>query len=512
MKRKLASLLAIAMMLTLALPQAALAASSSSGTYNLTVTISDSNGTKVSKQSGYVLGTEPLVRVIAQKIVEIAQTDLKKFDSPAMNKLMQKGLSAYTDQTKWTEFITTDMQGATGELLGDDNNPYIKSIDTTVSALDVGHTYTLTYKNAKAGDAKEGVTYTIEVVMENKTSGGGGGGGGGSTTTTTTTKNPDGSTTTTTTNTATGVVSKTTKDTNGVTGTTVTDKDGKTTEVSATIPASAVSDAAKDGEVISLPVEVPTVSESKDAPVVKVTLPSGGTSAKVEIPAEKASSGLVAVIVDKDGKETIVPKSVVTEDGVVLELTESANVKIIDNSKDFTDVPNTHWADSAVDFVSSRELFQGVSATTFAPEQAMTRGMLATVLYRLESTPGVKVDSAFSDVKDDAYYADGVHWAAENGVVSGYGDGTYQPNKNISRQELVTMLYRYAGQPAVADNSLNYSDAQNVSDYAKNAMRWAVDTGIIKGMSDNTLNPQGLATRAQVATMLMRYCENAMKA
>lgn len=160
-------------------------------------------------------------------------------------------------------------------------------------------------------------------------------------------------------------------------------------------------------------------------------------------------------------------------------------------------------------FTSARNLFLGVGDTEFAPQSTMTRGMLATVLYRLESEPDANIQNMFHDVQENAYYTDGVNWAAENGVVKGYGDGTYKPEQIISRQELVVMLYRNAKEPAVEDGALDFPDAEDIHGYAKAAMRWAVDNGIIVGM-DGKLNPEGWATRAQVAAVLMRFCDYLM--
>ena len=241
-----------------------------------------------------------------------------------------------------------------------------------------------------------------------------------------------------------------------------------------------------------------------------MNLPVGSGSVKVNLPVAKPDPGLVAVIVDERGNETLVPKSVVTEDGLKMEMEGSANVKIVDNSKSFQDVPEGHWANDAVSFASARNLFQGVNETAFAPNRAMTRSMLATVLYRLESQPDTSAEDVFTDVNEKAYYAGGVSWASDNGIVTGYGDGTYRPDQVITRQQLAAMLYRYAGSPDVTGAGLNFPDAANVSDYARDAMKWAVENGIIQGKTDGRLDPHGLATRAQVAAMMMRYCRCAL--
>ena len=296
---------------------------------------------------------------------------------------------------------------------------------------------------------------------------------------------------------------------NGTTASKVTTtdpKNGTVTRAEAHVSWKDVTESAENHQPVQIPVAVSAAKEQDNAPTVAVNLPVGSGSVKVNLPVAKPDPGLVAVIVDERGNETLVPKSVVTEDGLKMEMEGSANVKIVDNSKSFQDVPEGHWANDAVSFASARNLFQGVNETAFAPNRAMTRSMLATVLYRLESQPETSAEDVFTDVNEKAYYAGGVSWASDNGIVTGYGDGTYRPDQVITRQQLAAMLYRYAGSPDVTGAGLNFPDAANVSDYARDAMKWAVENGIIQGKTDGRLDPHGLATRAQVAAMMMRYC------
>ena len=165
-------------------------------------------------------------------------------------------------------------------------------------------------------------------------------------------------------------------------------------------------------------------------------------------------------------------------------------VKVIDNSRIFKDVhPVNHWAQEFIDFVSSRELFTGKTVDTFAPQDPTTRAQMMTVLARMDG-----VDTSEKPLQQ------GMNWAVENGV----SDGS-NPNNAITRQQLVAMLYRYSGSPET-NFELTQPDAGKVSDYAVDAMRWAVENGIIKGKTDGTLDPYGLATRAEVAAMMARYC------
>lgn len=366
-----------------------------------------------------------------------------------------------------------------------------------------------------------------------------GGSSGSSSTTTEITKNPDGSTTTTVTNKTTGTVTETTKwpdgskevietkkdgtvtttttdttgnktqvveNTDGSTETTITNKDGSSsattvdetgkTQAEVKLPAAVVEDA--QGEAVTLPMpEVPITTDRETAPTVTVDLPSG-TSAKVEIPVAEVTSGTVAVIVKADGTEEVIKTSLTTENGVAVTLSDGDTVKIVNNSKSFDDVSATYWGAEAVDFTSSRELFAGTSATTFAPDTAMTRAMIVTVLARFEG-----VDTTTGDT----WYEAGQQWAMQNGV----SDGSNM-DASLTREQLVTMFYRYAqskgydttqGGMAIRE----YADFEQISDYAVEAMTWAVNTGIINGTSSTTLSPQGPATRAQVATILMRFIE-----
>ena len=162
-------------------------------------------------------------------------------------------------------------------------------------------------------------------------------------------------------------------------------------------------------------------------------------------------------------------------------------------------------------------LFTGASATTFEPETDMTRGMFVTVLGRLAEADGSGADAAaqFTDVAADGYYAPYVAWAAENGIVTGTESDKFEPDTPVSREQMATILYRYVqakgddvsvGEEA---NILSYADAASVSEYAVPAMQWACGGGLINGTDNNRLAPQNNATRAEVATILMRFLEQA---
>ena len=146
----------------------------------------------------------------------------------------------------------------------------------------------------------------------------------------------------------------------------------------------------------------------------------------------------------------------------------------------------------------------GESTNTFAPNASMTRGMLATVLYRLAGQPETTAQTTFADVTAGAYYADAVAWAAEQSVIAGTSDTAFSPEQAITREQLAAMLYRYAGSPATEGSLSAYTDAAQVSAYAEDALCWCVENGILTGTSTDTLSPQATATRAEVAAVLQR--------
>lgn len=179
----------------------------------------------------------------------------------------------------------------------------------------------------------------------------------------------------------------------------------------------------------------------------------------------------------------------------------------------FNDVSANDWFASAVDYVTGKGMMNGTAANTFSPKANTTRGMVVTVLYRLENQPSTSAAS-FTDVASGAYYANAVAWANANGIVSGYGSGKFGPNDKVTREQLAAILYRYAQYKkydvSVGEdtNILSYDDAQSISSYAIPAIQWACGAGVVTGKSGSKLDPKGNATRAEVAAMLMRFCEN----
>ena len=236
---------------------------------------------------------------------------------------------------------------------------------------------------------------------------------------------------------------------------------------------------------------VETVESASGEITASVSVPKSVGSTRVDIPVSKPTGSMVAVIVHPDGTEEIVRGSVVTETGVALRAEGNVRLKVIDNAKRFNDMAD-HWAKDAVEFASSRELFNGVGNDAFGPDRSMTRGMVSTVLARLAGA-----DTAGGET----WYAKGTAWAVENGI----SDGT-APEQPVTREQLAAMLYRYAGSPAVS-GELSFDDADSISAWARDAVRWCVDNGILNGVGGNRMTPQDLARRGQVAAMLMRFLQ-----
>ena len=177
----------------------------------------------------------------------------------------------------------------------------------------------------------------------------------------------------------------------------------------------------------------------------------------------------------------------------------------------FTDVPEDAWYADAAAYVYKHGLMAGTSATTFAPEVTTSRAMIATILWRMAGSPVVNYAMTYTDVAQGQWYSEAVRWATSEGVVTGYGNGLFGTNDPITREQFAAMLWRYAQTEdydvSVGEdtNILSYTDAFDVAEYAIPAMQWACGAGILEGNAGH-LYPQGDATRAQIATMLMRFC------
>ena len=171
----------------------------------------------------------------------------------------------------------------------------------------------------------------------------------------------------------------------------------------------------------------------------------------------------------------------------------------------YSDVPDSAWYAAAVQRVTEEGVMNGVGEGRFAPGANLSRAMLAQIIYNMEDNPAAGAENIFSDVPSDSWYAPAVAWAAAGEIVTGYADGTFAPLENITREQLATMLYRYAGSPETNGTLSAFTDASSAGGYAVDALTWAVENGVMNGVDSDTLDPKGLATRAQTAQMIVRY-------
>ena len=288
--------------------------------------------------------------------------------------------------------------------------------------------------------------------------------------------------------------------------------------------------------------ESQTIAPKTDIATVKVQQrSSGGEPAKPSFPVKISNSGDGVAKVDKSyasagnkvtitvtpGRNATVQRITVTdEDGERLKLTENRDgtysftmpsgtanvyVRFSGSGLPFADVPSGSWYYDDVAYVYDTGLMTGLTATAFGPNLSTTRGMIVTILYRLDGSPSAS-SAGFTDVTSGQWYTDAVNWAAANDIVAGYGNGLFGPNDTVTREQMAVILYRYAqykGYDTSASNSLNgYTDVGGVSSWALTAMQWANAEGLINGTSGTTLSPTNGATRAEVAQILMRFCEN----
>ena len=271
---------------------------------------------------------------------------------------------------------------------------------------------------------------------------------------------------------------------------------------------------------------------------------TGGGSTTYAITAPDAENGTVRVSPSRASRGTTVTITVTPDEGYELEsltvldsrdneitltdkgdgkytftmpsgrvTVEASFAEIAPEPLPFGDVDDGDWFAGAVRFVYENGMMNGVSETSFAPHATTSRSMIVTILYRLEGEPVVDDAMDFTDVAGDAYYAEAVRWAASEGIVGGYGGGLFGSDDAVTREQLAVILYRYASgkgyDVSIGEdtNILSYADFADLSEYAIPAMQWACGAGVITGVTDATLVPQGEATRAQVAAMLMRFVE-----
>ena len=400
-----------------------------------------------------------------------------------------------SSSTDWVKYVEKNISAVDGDF-----KEILKNKSSTFADSQVDKANQVTYT---AGDK----AYTVMVTLRQYTTGSSSS-GGSSNTTTETTKNPDGSTTTTTTNKNTGTVTEVTKEKDGTTttvetkkdgtvtetvktadgstGTVVTNKNGEVTEAKATVSSAAATEAAKTGEAVTLPVEVPAAKTTEDAPAVQVTVPKNAGTVKVKVPVEKVTPGTVAVIVNADGTEEIVATSVVTENGVALTLDGSATVKIIDNAKTFSDVPENNVFYNEISSLSAREIMIGKSDDKFDLYSSVTLDQIANVA------------GCITGAVNTSDFAGGVEWGKESGLKTG--------NVAATRGNVLQALYIAAGSPAVEDTSIlaRFNDASSISSDMAPIAAWAAQNGILKGNLDGSAGLGNNATRGQACALAGR--------
>lgn len=268
-----------------------------------------------------------------------------------------------------------------------------------------------------------------------------------------------------------------------------------------------------------------------------IVVPSTSNGDVTVSPKEAAYGDTVTVTVKPDKGYVLDVLVVTDENGKIVKLTKKSDTKYtftMPNSKvnvvatfkaetvkpeqpadvPFVDVAKDAWYYPSVSYVYEHGMMTGMTDTIFAPNTTLSRAMIAQVLYNLEGKPAA-IGGNFTDVNHGDWYADAVNWAAKEGIVAGMGDGTFAPNAPLTREQMASILHRYAkynNYDIKANGSLSiFADAYKISPWAKDAMSWAVGHDVINGMGNSTIAPQGTATRAQVATVLMNFCENVAK-
>ena len=259
--------------------------------------------------------------------------------------------------------------------------------------------------------------------------------------------------------------------------------------------------------------DVSKPSEGGGTPTVTPSNPKPGDTVTVKPRPDDGYEVDTITVTDKNGKPvevTAKPDGTYTFKQPSGKVTIKVSYKPVDTpwNNPFADVSENDWYYEAVRFVQERGLMNGIGNDNFAPNAQLSRAQLAQILFNKEGRPGVNYLLTFPDVASEAWYTEAIRWAASQGIVGGYGDGTFGPNDPITREQLAVMLWRYSGSPAATNKELHFNDTDEISGFALEALRWAVENGILNGYGDGRLGPQGQATRAQVAQMLKNFIEN----
>ncbi|SDE40574.1 Beta-xylosidase, GH43 family [Paenibacillus sp. UNCCL117] len=419
--------------------------------------------------------------------------------------LNQTAAQLYTNHGASTVQLTADVKpadAANKTVTWSSSNPAVATVDE--HGLVTVHAAGSAVITVATEDGGYTASCVVTVSVYNNDNGGGDTSSGGSdpavptkpSAPSTEVKNKDGSTTVSSTDQTTGTVTETTVWPNG-------DREVRTKERNGTITEVVTKQDGSKRETVSKPdgssrsvttdakgVQVETVTTALGAVTAAIHLPEGVTQARVTVPFKNASASTVAFAVRENGTKEVIG-TVVTEAGLSFTAKGNMTVKLIDNKVVFQDVPDSHWAAEAIAFTASREWLLGTEPGTFAPGVSVSRAMLFTVLARVH---GVETEGG------EYWYSKAADWA----VASEISDGS-NPEASMTREQLITVLHRYAEQPAASGNGISFADGGQVSAWANDAIDWAVSAGILTGKPGNLLEPAGAVTRAEVSAMLARF-------
>lgn len=381
------------------------------------------------------------------------------FESTCMRTTIHYGLKAYEDG-QWADWVNNTYTSAVND--GDDLKTLIVDLDKKVGELELNKGYVMTYTPVLAKDYENDpaygntYTFTVTLVSKNITTGG---------------------------------------------GTAVTPEE----------PSYRIYLAKVDNATVKLS---STDAKAGDKVTVTVTADEGYKAESVAVATGLGASVLVAD--NGDGTYTFVmPEGAITVTVAVKEDVQTPGEpdhSSVCKAKEYSDVDLNAWYHNAVCYVLDKGYMSGFNATEFGPNKTVTRAMVAQIFYNMENTPAVSSGKEFPDVAYGQWYYNAITWAAANGVVSGYGDGTYQPDKSVSREELAQMFFNYAkAKGLVSDKTADlskFADAAEISAWAEAALSWGVGAGLMSGKGGNNIDANGSGVRAEIAQMIMNYCEN----
>lgn len=238
---------------------------------------------------------------------------------------------------------------------------------------------------------------------------------------------------------------------------------------------------------------------------------TAGSPLTLQIPMEDPGSGCMVFRRHSDGSFQLVKEAIVTDYGMEITVSEHCTLMVVDKSLSFTDIPKGYWAEDEIDYLTARGIITGKLDGTFQPGETITRKTVAMILWRIMGSPEVPVDTLLTDVRLSDRYTQAICWAEDAGIITGYADGTFRGDGQLTRQHFAVMLYRFAkfaGYELTPENSKqlgDFDDSAAIYSWAREACLWAVQNGLINGRANNTFDPQGNTSRAQLAVILARF-------